>query len=538
MKACYLALTLTTILVLTPVVAAHEPPPDPSESVPETAPEARAPEMTAELEPQTEKEPAPDAETESEGRRALRAQTGVVESEELQPRVAAVSGSPVYTHVTTNNTRHEIESAITAVTINSTDHTAGAYMREVNDVFRIHTISSTTPSNSGLFHWQRQTPSLPTDHEESVDPVLDVNPYTTGQGPTRIHLGGLTYALDSQNRRILPEAITTWRSDNGGQSWLAPVTVESNSTSNFSLDKPDIAVSWYSLSRGYVYVAYVKVKVSGSTFVNELWIARSTNGGASYPSKFHIATGHIQAPQVVVSSNTGKVYVIWVDLDDQQLKLASSPHNAFTSWTNLPSLNAVGRFLSPCEFGVCDPIAAPGASNCTTGIQAVTVPHARYNWIKDQIGVVWHERETDSGTATTDVFFSAFTASGWLTPKRVNPVQVRDQWYPALDFDTTGDYLVVFYDRSQDTTNLLYREAWAHINSSGTRLNSGFVASVFDSDPSEVYSPGSLCFKGEYQDVWFWGYSDADGPRFHALWTGHPVSATNVDDEVQLSAVK
>jgi len=452
---------------------------------------------------------------------------------DLESFAAAVSGTPLYTNATTSNTLHEIETAVTATKVSGTDRTAGAYMRYSSNVFRINTISSSTPASSSMSHWVRTTPGLPSGHAHSVDPVLDSSLYDDGVAPRRMYLGGLTYPASGS-----PRAIVVWTSSDGGQSWSStPVTVESLATSTASLDKPDLVVSGYPSSKGWVYVTYLRIKYSGGAWVNEVYVERSTDGGATFPSKVLLGTGHYQAPQVVASSNTGKVYVIWTDLDTQQLRMVSSTYNNFTTWTTLASVTTPGRFLRPNELGVHDNIAGD-PTVCANGLQAVTVPQARYNWIKDQIGVVWHARETNNVTAKTDVFFSAYGVAGWSTPKRVNPTQTNDQWYPALDYDSTGDYIVVFYDRSQDPGNLNYRQAWAHLNSAGTRLASGYVTGVFDSDPSEVYVGNGVCFKGDYQDIWFWPYTDASGPRFHALWTGHPPSPTNIDDEVYLSAIK
>jgi len=526
MKTSFLVAMSVFVTLLGASLAAHEPPPDPSLAAHPPAVRILTSSATSEL-----PEPAPELTPDVLG-----------DPSEIQSLAAAVSGTPLYTRQTTSNTAHEVESAITAVTVDNEDHTAVAFMRKVGSVFKIQTISSKTPAATGLTHWVAKTPGLPENHNASVDPVLDVNPYDNSPGSRHIFLGGLTYNTSSSSDR----AIVVWDSDDGGESWSAPVTVDSDNSNGFRLDKPDLAVSWYLFSRGNVYVAYMRVKqISPTTWGTELRVARSIDAGVNWVRSNPIATGHIHAPQIVVSSNTGKVYVIWLDLDSHQIKMASSLYNQFGTWTAQASLNGVGRFLKPCEtdpvtgLAGCDAIAAPSTSVCPGGIQAVTVPQARYNWIKDQIGLVWHERESTTAT-TTDVYFSAFGVSGWLTPKRVNPQTGKDQWYPALDYDSTGDYLVVFYDRRQDSSNTLYKEAWAHVNSSGTVLANGFVSGAFTSNPTEAHTftigANTYCFKGEYQDIWFWPYTDANGPRFHALWTGHP--STTIDDEVELSAVK
>lgn len=436
---------------------------------------------------------------------------------------APVSGTPLYTNKATQNTWNEVESAITAIEVDGTDSTVGAYMREVNSVFRIQTLASTVLP-PGLFSWTRKQPSLPAGHDESVDPVLDINPYQNGVSPETVYLGGLTYNLTASNNRTFPDAIVVWKSTDGGFNWGAPTIVDSHTSSvQGLLDKPDLAVSWYSPTRGYVYVAYAVVFNLGSS---DLYVARSTDGGATFGSPVKLVSGYIQAPQVVVSSNTGKVYVFWMDLSGQKFRMTSSNPNNFNVWTTQPTLNPTGTLMGPGEA-----IAGDGLAPCPSGVQAVTVPQARYNWVKDSIGVVWHQKEA---SGKTNVYYAGFSATGWTAPKVIQASSTSDQWMPALDFDETGDYLVVYFDRRNDPSNLKYREAWAKVTSTGNVLATGFVSGAFDSDPTETYGNGQVCFKGEYQDVWYWPY--ASGGRFHALWTGHPPSDSN--DNVYISGVQ
>lgn len=443
-------------------------------------------------------------------------------------RITSVSGTAttLYTNRLHANTKHEVEAAIVALKVNGTDHTVSAFMRDISDPgakarWRIKTFSS-----PDLANWTVQTPGLPAGHSTAVDPVLAANPYTSPIAPETVFLGGLTYATDAYERRILPESVVVWRSSSGGQSWSTPVVVAQNvSDHGYSLDKPTIAVSWHTSTRGYVYVAYMQVD---GTNANRLYVARSVDGGQTFQAPVLVVQGTLHAPQVLVSSHTGNVYVVYVDYTLNSIRMATSINQGM-SWTLETVTNPTGKFLDAYVDRTIS-----GDETCTGGLRAVTVPHARFNSVKGSLGIVWHERQTNSVSSPTDVYFIAKTASGWSAKKRVNVTQANDQWMPALDFDPAGNYVVVFRDRSQDPANKLFRQAWVQIDHDGDFLGSGYVANAFNSDPT-VYDKYTYCFAGEYQDIWYWTYSDATGGRFNAIWTGRPNAAY---DDVYISGIK
>jgi len=146
-------------------------------------------------------------------------------------------------------------------------------------------------------------------------------------------------------------------------------------------------------------------------------------------------------------------------------------------------------------------------------VRAATLPMARYNWVADRLSVVWHERETSSTTSTTDVFFTARTASGWLAKKRLNSVQTHDQFMPSIDFDSDGNHMTFFYDRSGHSLNELYQPDWVRSSWTGNRIESGTVYSSY-SDP-DLYGNR---FVGDYQDIWWWPFNDTWGDRFNGAW--------------------
>jgi hypothetical protein len=75
-------------------------------------------------------------------------------------------------------------------------------------------------------------------------------------------------------------------------------------------------------------------------------------------------------------------------------------------------------------------------------------------------------------------------------------------------------------DRSQDPNNLLYKESWTRIDYLGNVVGSGALA-VPDSNPCAYATPCTVpfIFIGDYQDSWWWTFSDQYGNRFNATWT-------------------
>ncbi len=91
-----------------------------------------------------------------------------------------------------------------------------------------------------------------------------------------------------------------------------------------------------------------------------------------------------------------------------------------------------------------------------------------------------------------DVYYTAKGPRGWQAKVRINDVTINDQFMPALDFDSSGNLVVTFYDRRDDPNNLLYHLYMAHIDSNGTRLEPTSRVSNFQSQGGiPVISPAS-----------------------------------------------
>jgi hypothetical protein len=400
----------------------------------------------------------------------------------------------LFTKLVTNDPQQDTEPAILSINLSGgVTRTAKTFIKLVNvggtNLFRNY-FATTSDFNT----WTSAQLPLPAAYVQSGDPLMDGNIYTSGIAPLRMYTVGIMFQASSFQ---IPNAIGLWRSDNGGLSWSSPATVDSETAnSRYFLDKPDVAVSWYSSSRGQVYAAYMKLDAQ-SVNNSQLLVRRSTDGGVTFGAASVVATGRIEAPQIVVSSHTGNVFVVWVDFNLNAIRMSWAT-SAASSWS-APQTGATGNMT-------------PLGTYLNNNVRAGTVPMARFNWVDDSVAVVWHEFDSPT-SANTDIYYTAYTASGWLAKKRVNAIQTRDQFMPSIDFDNTGNLMVMYYDRHSDSINQFYQESWTQIDPAGNRLGSGTAYSSF-SNPNMYGNK----FIGDYQDIWWWGFADQWGNRFNGAW--------------------
>lgn len=292
----------------------------------------------------------------------------------------------------TNDSNQDVEPAIIAIEKNGIVYTTTAYFKYLANGDP-RTYYSTTTDFSSFSSGQL---TLPAGYTWSVDPLFDENCYSNGIAPKRIYLTGLL--LDSEFKEH--SRIALWRSDNGGLSWSGPTTVAQGSGAAGNVDKPDVAVSWHSGTRGYVYVAYVILKDSNS----ELWVKRSIDGGLTFPVERLVEIGDVNGAQVVVSLHSGYAYVIWTDFTRNAIRMSTSD-NYGTTWT-APETAATGNMLD-------------AADRINGDMKAGSLPMARFNWVANKVSIVWHECATTctSTSSNTDVYYTAKSPSGWQTKK-------------------------------------------------------------------------------------------------------------------------
>ena len=377
--------------------------------------------------------------------------------------------------------------------------------------------SATTPPSSftcGPNCELRNPPGTP--YQNTADPYVAANVLTGGVWPGRVYCTGMLFTAAADNGQFyLNSSIGLWHSDDGGDSWSEPSGVAWQFGGGVLTDKPTMAVSYYSGTAGDIYVAWVDRNLNNPNG-SGLRIARSTDGGATFEGAVVISYDNVQAPTIAVDSNTGRVYVIWLNLHYGDLRMASSS----------------GLHGQPLAFGAHSSITTNiNTLTLNGGVRALTVPAARFNWIANRLILAWHGR----GASGTDVFYSYFPCSGagctgysWHTPIQLSTTPTNDQFMPGLDYNRYGDVLVSFYDRHDDPSNLRYHEYVAELHADGTGLTNVRV-SDFQSDPT--IANGNTVdrgFIGDYQDAWIWAYPDGD--RLVSSWTAVPAGGSAIGD--------
>ena len=101
----------------------------------------------------------------------------------------------------------------------------------------------------------------------------------------------------------------------------------------------------------------------------------------------------------------------------------------------------------------------------------------------------------------TNVYYAALVPGGVDQKLLLNDDGgTTDQFMPALDFDATGDHVITFYDRRDDTTNTSYRLYRAYTDIGGSAIQSNQDASLFSSTAQNSWTVGP--FIGDYHETW------------------------------------
>ncbi len=290
------------------------------------------------------------------------------------------------------------------------------------------------------------------------------------------------------------------------------------------VDKPHIAVSWHSATRGWIYIGYRDAS-------GRLVVRRSQNGGISFSSPYVISSinkeNHkINGLQLLVSPFSGYVYAFWSDyLDDHIYWSRSLNHGvAWTGRTIFPNLTTPSQHLM--NMGKLKSI-----------VRAPSLPIARFNWAAGRISVVWHEcskkpnPDCIGNGFQADAYYASLGSGGGTNKVRINDdFGLNDQFMPALDFNGSGDVLVTFYDRRDDPNNVDYRLYSASLNASGIPYSPNQVVSLFSSTPIPFLT-GKLPFLGDYHETWMSQINGVD--TWYSSWIGEE----NNHSDVFLSAI-
>lgn len=417
--------------------------------------------------------------------------------------------TPVGTYRATNDTNQDIEPAIITGSFSGSTRTTVAFTKYINTSNPVNYWTTTTDFvNFGGAPTGWQLP-LPSGTTRSSDPMLSENPYSNAPFPNRTYCSGV-----AANADLSYTAVVVWYSDYpaGEFAWTPLVLAAGNGV---SYDKPSIATSWNPGSRGYTYVAAM-ARVSGTTKI-QLYRQTTTLGFTAVGHIDNLPTG-ATSPIVVVdsdSSNSGDVYVLWIDASNQVIQIARSTDmgNTFGTPVSTPTTAAMsGPGASICNWA--------NPNNCARGESVIM---AKLNPADRSIGVVWHLHETDN--SHTDVGFNSFLLTSRvglpaLSWRWWRGVQVghpgandgRDQWNPALAPSSDGSYMMTWYDKRNDPAGNAYQVFAVRTLADGTPID-GADTLIYNASAAanitllpQLSIPGNptQAYMGEYQDVWEW----------------------------------
>jgi hypothetical protein len=320
-----------------------------------------------------------------------------------------------------------------------------------------------------------------------------------------------------------PSGIGVWYSDTGGATaWSGPEKVAENLITGAYLDKPAIAASQLYAS-GDVYVAYTRFNDAGGH--QEIHVARSTDGGNTFPQDVCVekdASGNcvarnVTSSQILVDDANGYLYVLWIDFGYNQIKRAVSLDHGLTWQSAMYPITVVadattgGYFIAPAQ-----PVH---------GTTAPTNIIARFNTVTRTINVAWHS--WNAAHTDTDVYLATKSGSmsNWLVTRPSGINTGNDQFFPALDYDTSGNVLISYYTRVEDGNNRYYRPKSVLVRSTdGTSVRSeeaplndfsqppGYLT---DANGATEAAPGWI---GDYHDVFY----SAEYGTFFSAWIGWP----------------
>lgn len=338
----------------------------------------------------------------------------------------------------------------------------------------------------------------PGDYALTGDPQLSGNTFGRfGIAPKRIYTSGIAF---SGTLFVPPSAIAVWHSDDGGVAWSDPVPVASTGSSDIFLDKPSIAVSqWTQGTQGEVFVAYTIVPRSGDA---QIHVARSTDGGLSFPQDTVVATGNVNMPQVLVDEGSGIVTCLWEQFANagngnvNAIMMAISITDGLTWFAQSTITSTNGAVTTGSAF-----IGPPFVFH---GVRMPTVITARRNPVAQGMVASWQALSPDMGSPDgfkADIFVAAETGGGpWSVSQVPGVTRTNDQFEPAVNSDGLGQNLVSYYSR-KDSANTTYRAYSVILDSTGANVVRGEEAELsIDTDPGAGPVPG---FVGDYHDVWW-----------------------------------
>jgi hypothetical protein len=279
-----------------------------------------------------------------------------------------------------------------------------------------------------------------------------------------------------------------------GRSFRRPTVVDTAPSD----DKPFSAVEDVPGQRfAHVFVTWARPLAH----VEQIWLARSTNGGATFgkPIKLYTSRDANYGSLPVVGPH-GHIYVVW----------SSFPASSYTQVGHAQILMRASSDYGK-RFGTVTRVtrsfpsvpinAAPGDLRSEPGPWMLATPDG-------SLAVAWAQvSHSLGGPVEADVLVSRSTNRGvtWSAPARVNDVLRGDRFMPVLTAMPDGSVGVAFYDRRNGGNDLeVYaaRVSFRHgfHRSVNLRVTHGTapISDIYDDKPgaSSCFYPGR--FFGDY----------------------------------------
>jgi hypothetical protein len=463
--------------------------------------------------------------------------------------------SPWYDTDASNGATNESEPSLVALTNINGTFTAEAYQQDDGhfQLFNIHVATSTNPAGS----FTVSTPYIPfnpppTGFTDAFDPMLTTNPYGDGIRPGALYLttcaATRTYGFNIPGN---PMGIRVWGSDNGGQTWTTSGQTIAYTTSSdtYILDKPVSDVSWYPATRGYLYVAWVRLPNPdfGSHSIllrrntNGLWErCRPAGGGCitAWNDPITINDGRFndQAhdPQVVVNPDNGNVYVFWYSANNNEIRMARSTDQGVSfqpDYTSAPITVIRGVY----------PVAANNGGYLQNSLRANVVPMIRYNTAAHVMMAAWHARtQPDTGNGNeTALYFATFNPDTIDSAHALGPLQPLidppgTQMQPAIDNDDAGNVLMTYYttENHLDPSDPRYQIYGMALSSTGQVLPGCGPTAL---DGTNSYANG---FTGDYHDNYYFTFPSALGALWNTAWSRNTGTTASTAFDVWSLGVK
>ncbi|MDP9367255.1 MAG: glycoside hydrolase [Chloroflexota bacterium] len=269
--------------------------------------------------------------------------------------------------------------------------------------------------------------------------------------------------------------VFTYRSNDGGETFAAPVKVDIGSFDDKEWLAVDVSNGPH---RGNVYVVWQDNCVTS--------FSRSTDGGRTFSPRKALLTACAGA-QVAVGPD-GTIYV---------LGPTYTPHPDVATYRLTVSRDGGRTFDEP--RAVIQVAVMPGQLN--GGFRAAALPGLAVAPDTGDLVVVWN----DDRNGNVNIWLSRSTDGGasFSEPIHVNDIARGDQFQPSLAIAAGGTVVVSWFDRRADPENRLADVYIARSTDGGRRFGPAVRVSTQQFDPSLAAPPapsGNLFF-GDYQGL-------------------------------------